>query len=143
MRPPSCGAALAGELPPEFAPTLRAALVAAEAKRESVATRKASQLALEALAPVLPELIGGSADLTGSNLTKWSAAKALRPDALDGRHINYGVREFGMSAIANGIALHGGYIPFVGTFLVFSDYARNAVRMAALMRHARDLRFHP
>ena len=78
--------------------------------------------------------IGGSADLTGSNLTKWSAAKALRPDALDGRHIHYGVREFGMSAIANGIALHGGYIPFVGTFLVFSDYARNAVRMAALMR---------
>ena len=125
---------LAGELPPEFAPTLRAALIAAEAKRESVATRKASQLALEALAPVLPELIGGSADLTGSNLTKWSAAKALRPDALDGRHINYGVREFGMSAIASGIALHGGYIPFVGTFLVFSDYARNAVRMASLMR---------
>ena len=125
---------LAGELPPEFAPTLRAALIAAEAKRESVATRKASQLALEVLAPVLPELIGGSADLTGSNLTKWSAAKALRPDALDGRHINYGVREFGMSAIASGIALHGGYIPFVGTFLVFSDYARNAVRMASLMR---------
>ncbi|HJW53583.1 MAG TPA: transketolase [Burkholderiaceae bacterium] len=125
---------LAGELPREFAPTLRAALLAAEAKRESVATRKASQLALEALAPVLPELIGGSADLTGSNLTKWSAAKALRPDALDGRHINYGVREFGMSAIASGIALHGGYIPFVGTFLVFSDYARNAVRMASLMR---------
>ena len=125
---------LAGELPPEFAPTLRAALIAAEAKRESVATRKASQLALEVLAPVLPELIGGSADLTGSNLTKWSAAKALRPDALDGRHINYGVREFGMCAIANGIALHGGYIPFVGTFLVFSDYARNAVRMASLMR---------
>ena len=120
---------LAGELPPEFAPTLRAALIAAEAKRESVATRKASQLALEALAPVLPELIGGSADLTGR-----SAAKALRPDALDGRHINYGVREFGMSAIASGIALHGGYIPFVGTFLVFSDYARNAVRMASLMR---------
>ena len=125
---------LANELPPEFAPTLQAALAAAEAKRESVATRKASQLALEALAPVLPELIGGSADLTGSNLTKWSAAKALRSDALAGRHIHYGVREFGMSAIANGIALHGSYIPFVGTFLVFSDYARNAVRMAALMR---------
>jgi transketolase len=125
---------LANELPPEFAPTLQAALATTEAKRESVATRKASQLALEALAPVLPELIGGSADLTGSNLTKWSTAKALRPDALAGRHIHYGVREFGMSAIANGIALHGGYIPFVGTFLVFSDYARNAVRMAALMR---------
>ena len=125
---------LANELPPEFAPTLQAALAAAEAKRESVATRKASQLALEALAPVLPELIGGSADLTGSNLTKWSTATALRPDALAGRHIHYGVREFGMSAVANGIALHGGYIPFVGTFLVFSDYARNAIRMAALMR---------
>ena len=87
------------------------ALAAAAAKRETVATRKASQLALEALAPALPELLGGSADLTGSNLTKWNAAKPLRADALDGRHINYGVREFGMSAIANGIALHGGYHP--------------------------------
>jgi transketolase len=91
-------------------------------------------LALEALAPALPEFLGGSADLTGSNLTKWSKAKALTPEALDGRHIHYGVREFGMSAIANGIALHGGFIPFVGTFLVFSDYARNAVRMSALMK---------
>jgi transketolase len=124
----------ASELPAAYAPTLRAALEAAAARRETVATRKASQLALEALAPALPELLGGSADLTGSNLTKWSAAKALRADALDGRHINYGVREFGMSAIANGIALHGGYLPFVGTFLVFSDYARNAVRMSALMK---------
>ena len=124
----------AGELPAAYAQTLRSALDAAAAKRETVATRKASQLALEALAPALPELLGGSADLTGSNLTKWSAAKALRADALDGRHINYGVREFGMCAIANGIALHGGYLPFVGTFLVFSDYARNAVRMSALMK---------
>ncbi|HTN47828.1 MAG TPA: transketolase [Burkholderiaceae bacterium] len=125
---------LAGELPPGYGDVLQDALTAAASKRESVATRKASQLALEALAPTLPELLGGSADLTGSNLTKWSAARNLRADALEGRHIHYGVREFGMCAIANGIALHGGYIPFVGTFLVFSDYARNAVRMAALMR---------
>ena len=125
---------VAGDLPREYATTLTAAIDAAAAKRETLATRKASQLALEALAPALPEFLGGSADLTGSNLTKWSKAKALTPEALDGRHIHYGVREFGMSAIANGIALHGGFIPFVGTFLVFSDYARNAVRMSALMK---------
>ena len=125
---------VAGELPGDYAPALAAAIDAAAAKRDTLATRKASQLALEALAPVLPELLGGSADLTGSNLTRWSKARALAPDALDGRHIHYGVREFGMSAIANGIALHGGFIPFVGTFLVFSDYARNAVRMSALMK---------
>jgi transketolase len=124
----------AGDLPREYAATLTAAIDAAAAKRETLATRKASQLALEALAPALPEFLGGSADLTGSNLTKWSKAKALTPDALDGRHIHYGVREFGMSAIANGVVLHGGFIPFVGTFLVFSDYARNAVRMSALMK---------
>ena len=124
----------AGTLPSRFAATLEAAVAAAAEKREAVATRKASQLALDAIAPVLPELLGGSADLTGSNLTKWNAAKPLRPNALDGRHINYGVREFGMCAIANGIALHRGYLPFVGTFLVFSDYARNALRMAALMK---------
>ncbi len=110
------------------------AIAAAAEKRESVATRKASQLALEAIAPALPEIIGGSADLTGSNYTKWSNAGPLRPDPLDGRHINYGVREFGMCAISNGIALHGRYLPFAGTFLTFSDYARNAVRMAALMK---------
>jgi transketolase len=125
---------LAGELPASFGATLDAAVRAAAGKQEAVATRKASQLALEALAPALPEMLGGSADLTGSNLTKWSKAAALRPNALNGRHINYGVREFGMCAIANGIALHGGFLPFAGTFLVFSDYARNALRMAALMR---------
>ncbi|MGE5713333.1 MAG: transketolase [Betaproteobacteria bacterium] len=125
---------VAGELPGDYAPALAAAIDAAAEKRDTLATRKASQLALEALAPVLPELLGGSADLTGSNLTRWSKARALALDALDGRHIHYGVREFGMSAIANGIALHGGFIPFVGTFLVFSDYARNAVRMSALMK---------
>jgi transketolase len=123
-----------GELPGVFAHTLERAIATAAEKREAMATRKASQLALEALAPALPEMIGGSADLTGSNLTKWSKAGALRPDALAGRHINFGVREFGMCAIANGIALHGGFLPFAGTFLVFSDYARNALRMAALMK---------
>src|SRR5512139_673571 len=121
-------------LPGRYRSTLEEALASAAAKREAVATRKASQLAIEALAPALPEMLGGSADLTGSNLTKWSKASAMRPNALNGRHINYGVREFGMCAIANGVALHGGYLPFVGTFLVFSDYARNALRMAALMK---------
>jgi len=121
-------------LPAAYFAARDAALAAATQKRESAATRKASQLALESLAPSLPELIGGSADLTGSNLTKWSKAGALRPDALNGRHINYGVREFGMCAIASGLAVHGGFLPFVGTFLTFSDYARNALRMAALMK---------
>jgi transketolase len=121
-------------LPAKYRSTLDAAVASAAEKREAVATRKASQLALEALAPALPEMLGGSADLTGSNLTKWSKASAMRPNALNGRHINYGVREFGMCAVANGVALHGGFLPFVGTFLVFSDYARNALRMAALMK---------
>ncbi|WP_136419041.1 transketolase [Herbaspirillum sp. ST 5-3] len=102
-------------------------------KGETVATRKASQNAIEALAPRLPELLGGSADLTSSNLTNWSGSVAVRADKR-GNHINYGVREFGMSAIMNGIALHGGYIPYGGTFLTFSDYSRNALRMAALMQ---------
>jgi transketolase len=103
-----------------------------------VASRKASQLALETFTKALPEMLGGSADLTGSNLTNTSATPALRfgddgaPNG--GRHINYGVREFGMAAIMNGIALHGGFIPYGGTFLTFSDYSRNAIRMAALMR---------
>jgi transketolase len=125
---------LARTLPGKYAATLDAAIAAAAEKREAVATRKASQLALEALAPGLPEMLGGSADLTGSNLTKWSKTTAMRRDAPGGRHINYGVREFGMCAIANGVALHGGFLPFAGTFLVFSDYARNALRMAALMK---------
>ena len=104
-----------------------------EEKAETIATRKASQNSIEALAPVLPELLGGSADLTGSNLTNWSGTQAVRFDSW-GNHINYGVREFGMSAIMNGIALHGGYIPYGATFLTFSDYSRNALRMAALMK---------
>ena len=126
----------AGDLPPGLPRIVHDAVVAAQAKRESVATRKASQLALEVLAEAVPELIGGSADLTGSNLTRWSKAVAMRTgtEFVHGRHINYGVREFGMSAIANGLALHGGFIPFSGTFLTFSDYSRNALRMAALMK---------
>ena len=103
------------------------AVAAAAEKREAVSTRKASLLALEAIAPALPEIIGGSADLTGSNYTKWSKTGPLRPDHLDGRHINYGVREFGMCAISSGISVHG--VPaFAGTFLTCSYYARNALR---------------
>ena len=122
-----------GDLPQDFSSALNAYLVQCQAKAETIATRKASQNAIEALAAVLPEFMGGSADLTGSNLTNWSACKPVRADQW-GNHINYGVREFGMSAIMNGIALHGGYIPFGGTFLTFSDYSRNALRMAALMK---------
>ncbi len=122
-----------GDLSKDFAATLNAYLKTCQSKAETVATRKASQNAIEALAPAMPEFMGGSADLTGSNLTNWSSCKPVRGDQW-GNHINYGVREFGMSAIMNGIALHGGYIPFGGTFLTFSDYSRNAIRMAALMK---------
>jgi len=135
---------MAGELPAHFAQTAIDVLEAAHAQQASVATRKASQIALEAFTAALPEMLGGSADLTGSNLTNTASTPALRMDADGqvvrdaqgriGRHINYGVREFGMAAIMNGIALHGGYIPYGGTFLTFSDYSRNALRMAALMR---------
>ncbi|MFC5473606.1 transketolase [Paraherbaspirillum soli] len=104
-----------------------------QAKGESVATRKASQNAIEGLAPLLPELLGGSADLTGSNLTNWSGSKLVSKQAA-GNYISYGVREFGMAAMMNGMALHGGFIPYGGTFLMFSEYARNALRMAALMK---------
>jgi transketolase len=103
-------------------------------KAETIATRKASQNALEMLVPALPELVGGSADLTGSNLTMVKASRAVAPGSVKGNHIFYGVREFGMCAVMNGISLHGGLIPYGGTFLVFSDYARNALRMAALMK---------
>jgi transketolase len=127
----------AGDLPADF-PTSAAAFIAAQAaKGETVATRKSSQQAIEAYAKALPEMIGGSADLTGSVFTNWSGSKAVAHDAtgaLAGNYVNYGVREFAMSAIANGLALHGGFIPYVGTFLTFSDYARNALRMAALMK---------
>jgi len=123
---------LAGELPAHFAEIARALVDEAVAKAESIASRKASQQAIEAFAPKLPEMLGGSADLTGSNLTAWKGAPPLHGDGT-GRHIGYGVREFGMAAIMNGIALHGGFIPYGGTFLTFSDYSRNAIRMAALM----------
>jgi transketolase len=128
-----------GDLPKNFAQVAVDTAVAAHTKAETVASRKASQLALEAFTAALPELLGGSADLTGSNLTNTKSTPALRFDSFSGvgnggRHINYGVREFGMAAIMNGVALHGGYIPFGGTFLTFSDYSRNAIRMAALMK---------
>jgi len=137
-----------GELPKNFNQVAVDTAVAAHIKMETVASRKASQLALEAFTVALPEMIGGSADLTSSNLTNTKSTSNLRFDAtgavvktpnadgvlLGGRYINYGVREFGMAAIMNGIALHGGFIPYGGTFLTFSDYSRNAIRMAALMK---------
>jgi transketolase len=135
---------VAGDLPKHFADVAVAAVQTAHQKAETVASRKASQLALEHFTAALPELLGGSADLTGSNLTNTKSTPNLRFDAagavvkndagVGGRHINYGVREFGMAAIMNGVALHGGYIPYGGTFLTFSDYSRNAIRMAALMK---------
>jgi len=133
-----------GELPKNFAQTVVDAVIEAHTKAETVATRKASQLALEHLTARLPELLGGSADLTGSNLTQTKSTPNLRINLAGdvvrneagqlGRHINYGVREFGMAAIMNGVALHGGFVPYGGTFLTFSDYSRNAIRMAALMK---------
>ena len=125
---------LAGDLPEGWSDVVMDALCAAEEAQETMATRKASQKALNALAPALPELLGGSADLTGSNLTNWSGVKSLNSGEFDARHISYGVREFGMSAIMNGIALYGGFIPYAATFLTFSDYSRNALRMSALMK---------
>ncbi len=125
---------LRGDLPASWPEAVMDALVDAGEKQESMATRKASQKALNALAPALPELLGGSADLTGSNLTNWTGVKSLNTGDMTARHISYGVREFGMSAILNGIALHGGFIPYAATFLTFSDYSRNALRMSALMK---------
>ncbi len=141
---------MAGDLPKNFAQTAFDTVVAAHTKAETVASRKASQIALEAFTAALPEMLGGSADLTGSNLTNTKSTPNLRfdlagnvvktahadgtPNACVGRHINYGVREFGMAAIMNGVTLHGGFIPYGGTFLTFSDYSRNAIRMAALMK---------
>jgi transketolase len=122
-----------GELPSGWAAHALGTVERLAAKSDGVATRKASQSVIEAIASALPELVGGSADLTGSNLTAWSASRAVHENG-DGNYLHYGVREFGMSAIMNGVALHGGFIPFGGTFLVFSDYARNALRMAALMK---------
>jgi len=129
---------MAGDLPADWDDIVEAMLDDVVARAETIATRKASQNALNHLGPALPEMLGGSADLTGSNLTDFKGCGSLRA-GLDGRleagrHINYGVREFGMSAIMNGLALHGGFIPYGGTFLTFADYSRNALRMASLMR---------
>ncbi len=122
-----------GELPDGFRRLLAKALGDMQADGGKVATRKASAMALEVLGKALPEMLGGSADLTGSNNTNWSGSVDVNADPANGNYIYYGVREFGMTAIANGLALHGGFIPYTGTFLVFSDYARNAVRMSALI----------
>jgi transketolase len=122
-----------GELPSDFASRVDDLVAQVREKGQSIATRKASQDAIERLARGLPELIGGSADLAGSNLTLWSGSKAVTREQ-GGNYLHYGVREFGMAAIMNGLALHGGLIPYGGTFLTFSDYCRNAIRMAALMR---------
>ena len=124
---------MAGELPANWKQHAAAKLAEIDAKGETVATRKASQIAINALAPVLPEFLGGSADLTGSNLTNWEGCHPVR-HGNPGNYISYGVREFGMAAIMNGVALHGGLLPFGGTFLMFSEYSRNALRMAALMK---------
>lgn len=124
----------AGDLPADWSDRCEAALAEVVAQGASLATRQSSQKALERMGPCLPELIGGSADLTHSNLTHWSGSVAFSAEQPAGNTLSYGVREFGMAAINNGLALHGGFIPFGATFLVFSDYARNALRMAALMR---------
>jgi transketolase len=122
----------AGELPRDFSARVAALVSETDVKAETVATRKASQNALEALSPALPELVGGSADLTNSNLTMVKTSKVIGREG-GGNYVFYGVREFGMCAVMSGIALHGGFIPYGGTFLVFSDYARNALRLAAMM----------
>lgn len=125
---------LAGELPADFAEQADAYIAKCQAEGEVVASRKASQNCLNAYGPLLPELLGGSADLAGSNLTIWSGSKGVSADDASGNYVYYGVREFAMSAMMNGIALHGGFVPYGATFLMFMEYARNAVRMAALMK---------
>jgi len=125
---------MSGELPADFSEKASAYIAEVAAKGETIASRKASQNALNALGPLLPEILGGSADLAGSNLTLWKGCKGVEADDAAGNYIYYGVREFGMSAIMNGIALHGGFVPYGATFLIFMEYARNAVRMSALMK---------
>ncbi|WP_026291380.1 transketolase [Marinobacterium rhizophilum] len=125
---------ISGDLPADFAEKADAWIQEVADKGDTIASRKASQNALNAFGPMLPELLGGSADLAGSNLTIWSGAKGVSKNDANGNYLFYGVREFGMSAIMNGIALHGGFIPYGATFLVFMEYARNALRMAALMK---------
>jgi len=125
---------LAGDLPDDFSMQAAAYIEQCQLDGATIASRKASQNCLNAYGPLLPELLGGSADLAGSNLTLWSGSEAVRADDASGNYIHYGVREFGMAAIMNGIALHGGFINYGATFLIFMEYARNAVRMAALMK---------
>ena len=125
---------LSGELPEDFAEKASAYIAEVAAKGETIASRKASQNALNAYGPLLPELLGGSADLAGSNLTLWKGCKGVTAEDASGNYMYYGVREFGMSAIMNGVALHGGLVPYGATFLMFMEYARNAVRMASLMK---------
>ncbi|UIJ74575.1 transketolase [Acinetobacter sp. SH20PTE14] len=124
---------LSGDLPADFTAKADAYIAEVNAKAETIATRKASQNAIQAFAPQLPEILGGSADLAGSNLTLWKGAEGVESNPA-GNYVHYGVREFGMTAIANGVALHGGFVPYVATFLMFMEYARNAVRMSALMK---------
>ena len=125
---------LAGKLPVDWSQSAQAFIDALNENAATVASRKASQMTLEGFGPLLPELAGGSADLAGSNLTIWSGSRPVSREDASGNYIYFGVREFGMAAICNGISLHGGFIPYSATFLVFSDYARNALRMAALMK---------
>lgn len=125
---------MSGELPADFAAQADAIIAEVAAKGETIASRKASQNTLNAFGPLLPELLGGSADLAGSNLTLWKGCKGISAEDAAGNYLYYGVREFGMSAIMNGIALHGGFVPYGATFLIFMEYARNAVRMSALMK---------
>jgi transketolase len=125
---------LAGELPADFSAKAAAYVREVAEKGETIASRKASQNTLNAFGPLLPEFLGGSADLAGSNLTLWKGCKGLAHDDAGGNYVHYGVREFGMAAIMNGVALHGGFIPYGATFLIFMEYARNAVRMSALMK---------
>ncbi len=125
---------LAGDLPADFAEKAQAYINEVAAKGETIASRKASQNALNAFGPLLPEILGGSADLAGSNLTLWKGCKGVSAEDASGNYMYYGVREFGMSAIMNGVALHGGLVPYGATFLMFMEYARNAVRMASLMK---------
>ncbi|MEB6464589.1 transketolase, partial [Raoultella ornithinolytica] len=122
-----------GEMPADFDAKASEFIAKLQANPAKIASRKASQNAIEAFGPLLPEFLGGSADLAPSNLTLWSGSKAINEDTA-GNYIHYGVREFGMTAIANGISLHGGFLPYTSTFLMFVEYARNAVRMAALMK---------
>ena len=125
---------VAGDLPADFEAEAQAYVEQLQAEGSNIASRKASQNSINAFGPLLPELLGGSADLAGSNLTKWSGTKGITRDDASGNYVFFGVREFAMSAMMNGMALHGGFIPYGATFLVFMEYARNAVRMAALMR---------